>query len=229
MNRFLLELNEVNKATMISVLDANYPELRSQVGQIFALIKNGMEEPKEAQIQQMVDAIVDKIKNLNPLGKEFWDNRKIMQLNYYLSSAIILKTQLVHDEFLEMTVKTIIASLDTFNREPYLEDLFTALEGGKAFPMEYIQKMILQLRELLPVQVKALNKDHLRHWIHNSMASWLLNDEIEAKTRAATIAASHLVPADFGGAIKVHMKPFIQSFVDHYNGDSIFFGLNNRF
>lgn len=228
-NQLILELSEENVNKMMEVLESKPPGIKSQVGQLQNIISQNLENAQESVVFEMVDKIVEKIKNMDPIGKEFWDNRKIMQLNYYISSAILQDDKIVNDEFLEMTIKTIISSLDTFNREPYLEELLIALEGGKPFKMDYIQKMVKQLRELVPKEIKKLKKDHLREWVQKNLPGWILNDKVEEATRSNIVAQSHLKPEDFGSSLKDNMKDIIMTLIAHYNGEKIFFGVNNRF
>ncbi|MHA1519550.1 MAG: hypothetical protein ACTSRK_05140 [Promethearchaeota archaeon] len=225
----ILEITDSSVQKLMETIEAFSLEIKSQVGQLHNIIQLNLENPTESQITEMVDIIVEKIKNMDPLGKEFWDNRKIMQLNYYLTTAVLNDSQIVNGEFLEMTIKTIVASLDTFNREPYLEELFIALDGGTPFKMDYIQKMIDQLRPLVPEEIKNLPKDHLREWVQKNLPGWILSDKIENKTRTDSVAAAQLKLEDFGPELKEKAKLVVNNLIAHYNGDKIFFGVNNRF
>lgn len=228
-NQLILDLNEQNLKNLMGTLEKNPVSVKSQVGQLHNVISLNLDNPDEQTVSLMVDKIVDKIKNMDPLGKEFWDNRKVMQLNYYLTMAILNKENLVPEEFLEVSLKTIIASLETFNREAYLEDIFTALDGGAPFSMDYIQSILEKLKQLVPEQIKNLNKDHLREWIHKNMPAWILSDKIETEARECLKAQSRLKPEDFGSSLKENMSEMITALIDHYNGERIFFGVNNRF
>lgn len=227
-NRMILELSEKKTTEMLNYLTVNPVAIKSQVGQIETIIRNNGSNANDEKIFAMVDAIVEKIKNMDPLGKEFWDNRKIAQINYYMSTAILFPDQLEQDEFLDLTIKTIISSLDTFNREPYMEELLIALDGGKPFSMDYIQSILVQLRELVPKEIKELNKEKMRAWVQEMLPSWILNDRIEAETRNKTISDAQLVPTDLGSSIKENMKSIIADIIGHYNGTKIFYGVNNR-
>ena len=189
-----------------------------------------MGESDDLKLNQMVDKIVDKIKNMDPLGKTFWDNRKIAQLNYYLSTAIVLASDLEKGEFLDLFIKTTICSLDTHVREPYLEDMFLALEGKRIFDMPYIQIMIEKMRTLMPKEIKSLGKekDHFRKWVYDLLPTWKLNDKLVSETRIKIVKDSQLTLNDFGGNIQLDYFNIVQSLIDHYNGANIFFGMNNR-
>ncbi|WP_457559781.1 hypothetical protein [Candidatus Harpocratesius sp.] len=228
-NQLILELTEENLKQLMNSLEKHPVEIKSQVGQFQNVISFNFDDPDEKSVLKMVDHIVEKIKNMDPIGKEFWDNRKVMQLNYYLTMAVLNRNQIIPNEFLETSLKTIIASLDTFNREAYLEELFVALDGGKPFSMDYIQNILNKLQELVPDEIKALNKDHLRDWVQKNMPAWILSDEIENKAREELKAKSRLRFEDFGSSIKDSMKDVISALIDHYNGERIFFGMNNRF
>ncbi|MHA1777068.1 MAG: hypothetical protein DRO88_10640 [Promethearchaeia archaeon] len=228
-NLLILELNDQNIKTLMEILEKNPPTIKSQVGQLHNVIALNLDNPDEKTVNSMVDKIVDKIKNMDPLGKEFWDNRKVMQLNYYLTMAILNKEQIIPEEFLEVSLKTIISSLDTFNREAYLEDIFKALSGEEPFSMDYIQNLLEKLRELVPEQIKKLNTEHLREWVKKNMPAWILSDKVEAEARERLKAQSYLKPEDFGPVLKKNVKDMILALIDHYNGERIFFGMNNRF
>jgi hypothetical protein len=227
--QMVFDLTDETTNGLLKALDEQVPEIKSQVGQLENVIQLNLDKPERETVVAMVDKIVEKIKNLDPIGKEFWDNRKVMQLNYYISMALLNKDQLVNEEFLEMSIKTIISSLDTFNREPYLEELFIALDGEKPFKMDYIQNMVEKLRELLPKEISQLPKDHLREWVQKNLPSWILNDEVETKTRQELIAQSHLKPEDFGVPLKDSLRDMVDMLIKHYNGEKIFYGVNNRF
>jgi hypothetical protein len=230
-NKLLLEMNE-KKGDFLSYLEKNPTEIVSQVGQIRTIIKMNNEEIEDQKLNEMVDNIVEKIKKMDPLGKVFWDNRKIAQLNYYLSTAILHASTLEKDkeEFLDLFIKTTISSLDTHLREPYLEDLFLALESKRIFDMPYIQIMIEKIRNLMPDEIKKLEheKDHFRKWVYTSLPTWKLNDKLVSETRIKTVKDSQLTLNDFGGNIQLDYFNIVQSLIDHYNGANIFFGMNNR-
>ena len=227
-NRMFLELTEKKIEGLFAHLATHAVEIKSQVGQFETIIRANVDNANDDKIFAMVDGIVEKIKNMDPLGKEFWDNRKIAQVNYYMSTAIIFPDQLERDEFLDVTIKTIISSLDTFNREPYMEELLIALDDGKPFSMDYIQNMIVQLRDLVPTEIKELNKDKLRAWVQEMLPSWILSDRIEAETREKTISDAQLELSDFGSITKENLKLKIEDIIGHYNGTKIFYGVNNR-
>ncbi|WP_371804520.1 hypothetical protein [Candidatus Lokiarchaeum ossiferum] len=227
-NRMILELDEKKTAEMFKLLTVKPVAIKSQVGQIETIIRSNDTTANDDKVFAMVDTIVEKIKNMDPLGKEFWDNRKIAQINYYLSTAVLFPDKLEQDEFLDGTIKTIIGSLDTFNREPYMEELLIALEGGKPFSMDYIQSIIVHLRELVPNAIKELNKDEMRKWVQEMLPTWIINDKIEVETRNKIISDAQLVPTDFGSSIKENMKSIITDIMNHYNGTKIFYGVNNR-
>ncbi len=228
-NKLSLELIE-KKKDLLSFLEKNLIEIASQVGQIRTIIQMNMEETDDLKVNQMVDKIVDKIKNMDPLGKTFWDNRKIAQLNYYLSTAIVFASELEKEEFLDLFIKTTVSSLDTHVREPYLEDIFLALEGKRIFDMPYIQIMIEKIRSLMPNEIKKLEKekDHFRKWVYTRLPTWKLNDKLVSETRIKIVKDSQLILNDFGGNIQLDYFKIVQSLIDHYNGINIFFGMNNR-
>lgn len=223
-------LLEIKIKDFLSYLEKNPVEISSQVGQIRTIIKMNNEELEDEKLNEMVDKIVDKIKNMDPLGKTFWDNRKIAQLNYYLSTAIVLASDLEKDEFLDLFIKTTICSLDTHVREPYLEDMFLALEGKRIFDMPYIQIMIEKIRSLMPDEIKSLDKekDHFRKWVYTMLPTWKLNDKLVSETRIKIVKDSQLTLNDFGGNIQLDFFKIVQSLIDHYNGANIFFGMNDR-
>jgi len=218
------------KKDFLSYLEKNPIEIASQVGQIRNIIHMNADELDNKKLDEMVDKIVDKIKNMDPLGKTFWDNRKIAQLNYYLSTAIILATDLEKGEFLDLFIKTSICSLDTHVREPYLEDMFLALEGKRIFDMPFIQIMIEKIRALMPKEIKSLGKekDHFRKWVYDLLPTWKLNDKLVSETRIKIVKDSQLTLNDFGGNIQLDYFSIVQSLINHYNGANIFFGMNNR-
>ncbi|MHA1510322.1 MAG: hypothetical protein ACTSRX_01220 [Promethearchaeota archaeon] len=231
-SKLSLELIE-KKEDFLSYLEKNPTEIVSQVGQIRTIIKMNTEELDDEKLDEMVNKIVDKIKKMDPLGKVFWDNRKIAQINYYLSTAIIndstIKT-LEKEEFLDLFIKTTVSSLDTHVREPYLEDIFQALEGKRIFDMPYIQIMIEKIRILMPDAIKKLEheKDHFRKWVYTSLPTWKLNDKLVSETRIKIVKDAQLTLNDFGGNIQLDYFNIVQSLIDHYNGANIFFGMNNR-
>ncbi|QEE16972.1 hypothetical protein DSAG12_02803 [Promethearchaeum syntrophicum] len=226
-SKLLLEIKIKN---FLSYLEKNPTEIASQVGQIRNIIQMNATEIDDQKLNEMVDKIVDKIKNMDPLGKSFWDNRKIAQLNYYLSTAIVFASELEKEEFLDLFIKTTVCSLDTHVREPYLEDIFLALEGKRIFDMPYVQIMIEKIRSLMPEEIKALEKekDHFRKWVYDHLPTWKLNDKLVLETRIKIIKDSQLTLNDFGGNIQLDYFNIIQSLIDHYNGANIFFGMNNR-
>ena len=228
-SKLSLELIE-KKEEFLSYLEKNPTEIVSQVGQIQTIIKMNAEELDDEKLNEMVDKIVDKIKKMDPLGKTFWDNRKIAQINYYLSTAIINATTLEKEEFLDLFIKTTVSSLDTHVREPYLEDIFQALEGKRIFDMPYIQIMIEKIRTLMPDEIKSLDKekDHFRKWVYTMLPTWKLNDKLISETRIKIVKDSQLILNDFGGNIQLDYFNIVQSLIDHYNGDNIFFEMNNR-
>jgi len=228
-NKLSIEFDK-KKKDFLSYLEKNPTEIASQVGQIRNIIHMNTGEIDDLKLNQMVDKIVDKIKNMDPLGKTFWDNRKIAQLNYYLSTAIVLASDLEKGEFLDLFIKTTICSLDTHVREPYLEDMFLALEGKRIFDMPYIQIMIEKMRSLMPNEIKSLGKekDHFRKWVYDLLPTWKLNDKLVSETRTKIVEDSQLTLNDFGGNIQLDYFSIIQSLIDHYNGANIFFGMNNR-
>ena len=93
-NRMNLELSEDNMKQFSEVLDNNPPEVQSQVGQIETIIIENNKGMQDNVVQNMVNSIVDKIKNMDPLGKDFWDNRQIAQLNTILTAAKLFKREL---------------------------------------------------------------------------------------------------------------------------------------
>ena len=223
-------LLEIKINDFLSYLEKNPTEIASQVGQIRNIIQMNAVEIDDQKLNEMVDKIVDKIKNMDPLGKTFWDNRKIAQLNYYLSTAIVFASTLEKEEFLDLFIKTTICSLDTHVRAPYLEDIFLALESKRIFDMPYIQIMIEKIRTLMPDEIKSLGKekDHFRKWVYDHLPTWKLNDKLVSETRIKTVKDSQLTINDFGGNIQLDYFNIIQSLIDHYNGANIFFGMNNR-
>ena len=228
-SRLSLELADENKLKgFLSYLEENPVEIASQVGQIRTIIKLNDDNIDEHKLNEMVDKIVEKIKNMDPLGKTFWDNRKIAQLNYYLSTAIIFASQLEKEEFLDLFIKTTICSFEIHVRDPYLEDMFLALEGKRIFDMPYIQTMIEKIRSLMADEIKSLNKDELREWVYIHMPTWKLNDKIVTETRKKIVEESQLKFSDFGSNINIDLMHIVQSLIDHYNGANIFFGMKNR-
>ena len=229
MDRLVMQITDESVKQLFIKMEKYPNQIESQVGQLSRIVSVNDPALSETQVQEKVNEIVEKIKRMDPIGKEFWDNRKIAQINYYLTTAALYPDQLIPDEFLEMTVKTIIGSLNTVNRGAYLEEIFTALDAERIFNMEYIQHIIMQLRTLVPDQITALPRDHLRQWIITCMPGWMVNDQVELETRKKIIAESKLLPEDFGRVIQRHMKIVVTDLIGHYNGEKIFFGVNNRF
>ena len=229
MDRLVLEITDESLKHLFTKLEQSPTQIESQVGQLVRIISVNDPALSDAQVMEKVNVIVEKIKKMDPIGKEFWDNRKIAQINYYLTTAALYPDQLIPDEFLEMTVKTIIGSLTTVNRGSYLEELLNALDAIRIMNIDYVQNIVTQLREVVPNQIAKLPRDHLRKWITTSMRGWMINDQVELDTRKNTIADSQLLEADFGREIQRQMQISVTDLIGHYNGDKIFFGVNNRF
>jgi len=226
--KLIIELEGDKAKSFFSKLEQAHPEILSQVGQIESLIRINLGNDRPERVTAAVDKIVDKIKNMDPLGKKFWDNRKVAQINVFLSAAMLFPNRLVKDEFLEVSIKTIITSFDTYVRAAYLEDLLQALDGVKIFSMPYIQAMVDKIRVIVPDQIKKLNRDHLRHWISQNMPAWKIADKTAIDTINKTIADSKLKIEDFGSPIKEEIKGMVSALVAHFNGENIFYGVNNR-
>jgi len=94
--------------------------------------------------------------------------------------------------------------------------------------MPYIQTMIEKIRVVVPNQIQKLNKDHLRHWVAQNMAAWKIADKTVVDTTDKIIADSKLKIEDFGSPIKEELKAMISAIIAHYNGENIFYGVNNR-
>lgn len=229
MDRLVLEVTDESMKHLFVKLEEKPIQIESQVGQLTRIISVNDPDLSDAQILEKVDMIVEKIKKMDPIGKKFWDNRKIAQINYYLTTAALYPDQLIPDEFLEMTVKTIIGSLTTVNRGSYLEEILNALDAIRIMNIDYVQNIVMQLREVVPDQIAKLPRDHLRKWITTSMRGWMISDQVELDTRKNTIANSQLMEDDFGRVIQRQMHNSVTDLVGHYNGKKIFFGVNNRF
>ncbi len=228
MDRMILKLAKSSIQKLIQFLSDNPSEIESQVGQIQKLIQSNLEKSNDESIFNMVDKIVNKIKNMDPLGKKFWDNRKIAQLNYYMATALLFPSQLEKKEFLDMTIKTIISSLEIVNREAYLHEILKALENKCTFPMDYIQKLIDQLKNLVPKEIKKIDPQKLKKWAEEMKPVWKLNEKKTQQSLEDTIAQAQLKESDFGPTIKEHLKLHILDLIQHYNGTKIYFGVNNR-
>jgi len=227
-NRFVMEFTPERMQKFLEGIEKNDPDVRSQVGQIKTILKANLLDAKPDRIEAMTDAIVEKIKNMDPLGKKFWDNRKVSQINVALSTAQVFTDKLEKKEFLESSIKTIVASFETNLREPYMEDLMQALAGKKQFSMPYIQKMVEKMQPILKDEIAKLNKDHLRKWVFESMPTWKLADKLQEETRKNIIEGSKLKVSDFGSSIKDHLVQMVDAVVAHYNGTNIFFGVQTK-
>ena len=229
MDRLVFELSDESMKLLFAKLEEKPIQIESQVGQLTTIIAVNDPALPVVQVLEKVDIIVEKIKKMDPIGKKFWDNRKIAQINYYLTTAALYPDQLIPDEFLEMTVKTVIGSLNTVNRGSYLEEMLNALDGLRIMNIEHVQNIVNQLRVVVPEQIAPLPRDHLRKWITDSMRGWMVNDDVELETRKKIITESQLVEEDFGRVVQRHMKNIFTDLIGHYNGKKIFFGVNNRF
>jgi hypothetical protein len=226
--KLILELDAQKAENFFKKLEAAKVEILSQAGQIEEVVKANIGAENVKKVQQATEKIIDKIKNMDPLGKKFWDNRKVAQINVMLSTAVILDKNLVKKEFLEVAIKTIVSSFDTYVRGAYLEELFQALEGIRIFSMPYVQKMVDKMRSVLANEIKAMNKDEFRHWIHENMTTWKLADKTAEETVANKIKESKLKPEDFGSPIKEELKAMVNALVWHYNGENVLYGLSNK-
>jgi hypothetical protein len=228
-NRLILELTEEKIKSFLETIEKQDNDIKSQVAQIESIIRSNSSDMVDEMVNTMTDSIVEKIKNMDPLGKDFWDNRQIAQINTYLSSAILLTHGLKKDEFLEQSIKTIVSSFATYNREPYLEEIMWALEGKKNFSMDYIQKIVIKMKDLLKDEIAEMNKDELRKWVYENLPGWKITDKVQEDTRNSKIVQAQLKIADFGNNLAEHTISIIESLVNHYNGSSVFFGMDNRF
>jgi len=184
---------------------------------------------KATYAKQLSDKIIDKIKNMDPLGKKFWDNRHIVQMNTMLSTAQWYPEKIANKhEFLELSIKTIITSFETYIRSAYLELVIAALEGKATFPIPYIQKMLEKMREIMPKETAHINHEEYLEWIHKNMPAWKLSDKNAVNSRESTIDNARLRIEDFGQPLREELRYNIQALIDHYNGENVFFGMSNR-
>jgi hypothetical protein len=226
--KMVLSLEGDKAASFLVGLEKAKVEILSQIGQIEEVIKENLGAENKAKIDATTNKIVDKIMNMDPLGKKFWDNRKVAELNVMLSTAVIFDKRIIKKEFLEVALKTIVTSFETYSRKAYLEELFEALDGLREFSMPYIQKMVEKMRGILGDDIKALKKDHLRHWVEENMAAWKLTDKNAEQTIATIISESKLKSEDFGIPLKGELSDMVNALIAHYNGDNIMYGLATK-
>jgi hypothetical protein len=226
--RFIYELEGEKSNQFFKKLEATNVDILSQVGQIEEILKQNLEPMPPERIVEYRDKIVDKIKNMDPIGKKFWDNRKVAQINVMLSTAVLNNLSLVKHEFIEAMIKTVISSFDTNVRSAYLEELIAALQGKKVFSTPYVQKMVEKVRGVLPEEIKRIHKEHYDAWIAENMLVWKMTDKTDQAATEKTIAESKLKIEDFGMKIKDEMKSMILAIVNHYNGENILYGLPTK-
>ena len=151
--------------------------MQSQTGQIEEVIRNNIGNGKPALVKEMAEKIVEKIKNMDPLGKKFWDTRRIVQMDTYLTTAELFPEKLHKEEFLDSFIKTVVTSFDTYIQSAYLSDIMDALQGKKMFAMPYIQKMLEKCQQIMPDEIMALNREKYQKWIDENLPLWVISDK----------------------------------------------------
>ncbi|MCP4763600.1 MAG: hypothetical protein GY870_17645 [archaeon] len=204
-------------------------EIRSPADQLKTLIEVNNEGISEEDLTKLTKIVLQKVKESNNLEKSYWDNRQISQINVILNTASLNKENLLEKhEFLDLLIKTIIASFDIPMRMPLLERLFLALDGEMPFETLYIQKMVENMQKLFGEDLKHINKDEFREWIRSYMPAWKLNDKNRIETLAQQKEDSVLKSIDFGKSIDNGIETVIEGIIAHYNGFCIYYGLAER-
>ena len=151
--------------------------MQSQTGQIEEVIRNNIGNGKPALVKEMAEKIVEKIKNMNRLGRNSGIPRRIVQMDTYLTTAELFPEKLHKEEFLDSFIKTVVTSFDTYIQSAYLSDIMDAVQGKKIFAMPYIQKMLEKCQQIMPDEILALNREKYQKWIDENLPLWVISDK----------------------------------------------------
>jgi hypothetical protein len=209
----------------LSKIDVN---VRTQKGQIEAVLKLNNANVDVNKIQELSGKIFEKVSKDESLDKIYWDNRRISQINVMVSSAYWQQGTLIKEEFLEIFIKTLVSAFDLNLRLPVLYDLIDALKGKKPFEQNYVQKIVEKLQKICKAEIKHMTPNKYEDWIKENMSGWELNKKVLEETDKNKKESSKLKIEDFGGINNPATKLMVESLINHYNGNVEFFGLKNR-
>ena len=208
----------------LSKIDVN---MRTQKGQIEAVLKLNL-TADQAKVRELSTKIFEKVSKDESLDKQYWDNRKISQINVMVSSAYWQQKTLIKEEFLDLIIKTLVSAFDLNLRLPVLYDLIDALKGKKPFDQNYVQKIVERMQKICKAEIKHLTAKKFEEWIKENMPGWELNKKILEETDKNKKESSKLKIEDFGGINNPATKVMVESLINHYNGNVEFYGVKTR-
>lgn len=198
-------------------------------GQIENLLKNIYpENPNEAVRRSKL--IIAKIKEMNPLEQVYWDLKSVHEINTLVSSAVLYPNKIIQNEFVESVIKLTISSFENHLKEAYFEEIMATLEGKTQFSIEYFNRVLQHIKKIAPNGVKHAieKKAHLKEWIEKNLPIWEKTSENKKQFEAKKKIETKLSLSDFGDNLPGSLAQFVQSLIDHYNGELIFFGLYRK-
>jgi hypothetical protein len=102
----------------------------------------------------------------------FIDTKKIAQINRLLTVSSLNFDLMPKEKYFDKILKNIIRLFIPYKRIRASEEFFDALEEKNDFSLEYIQNIVLRLKDLFPDEINQLDRSKYREWIQQNESKW---------------------------------------------------------
>jgi len=230
-DKYYLELDPNSLEELSKKVDEMDLKPLDQVQQILKIIKLASPEASINDVRGRFRIILRKIKNMNPFTQNYWDSINISKINQYLTGVELHPEQVLHvDEFIEMMIKTIVNYFPISLRRAYSAELVEALLGHTIFHIDFIQQLVERIIRVVPGASEETDKlkEEIVEWINRNEATWQKAAESKKENISKQQVESTLNPEDFGEEITGNVKLIVDGIVKHYNGESMFYGIEKK-
>ncbi|MHA1297946.1 MAG: hypothetical protein ACTSO9_00725 [Candidatus Helarchaeota archaeon] len=225
---FYCDISGDNCTKFLEKIESMDIKILNRKEQIYNIISFINADKSKEEIDQMAENIIAKIKKQEEVDETYWENLLVSQLNVMLSTARVFKDKLDYEEFFDLCIKTIIGYFDIDLKIPLFKEFVSYLQGKGFHPISNIQKVIEQMKDLFAKEIEHINMEKYIEWIKKNLPIWRRNRKIKEQFKKQKELASKLKISDFGESIPLEIQPLIQSIVNHYNGEIIFFGIETK-
>lgn len=196
--------------------------------QLVNIINHLNRNKNKIDIDKMVDNLIEKVKKDESVKEEFWENRKIAQISTILTCAYLFKHKVPKEEFLDSIIKTVIAYFDFNARIPLMKEFLNCIKNNKTFSLPQVQKLIDLMRKVLGEEMQHIDENKYLEWAKENQKIWEIHYNLHKQIKETKQKNSVLRFEDFGDSIHPDFKQIVEAFINHYNGENIFYGIATK-
>lgn len=225
---FKLDISGENAQKFVEKVQKLAVRISNKQEQLMNIIKHLNRNKNKVDIDKMFDNLIEKVKKDESVKDEFWENRKIAQISTILTCAYLFENKVPKEEFLDSIIKTVIAYFDFNSRIPLMKEFLNCIKNNKTFSLPQVQKLIDLMRKVLGEEMKHIDEQKYHEWARENQKIWELHYNLHKQIKQTKEKNSVLHFEDFGESISPDFKQLVEAFINHYNGENIFYGIATK-